>query len=86
MLRCMRTTLTLDADVAATGQRLQRARECSLKAVVNEALRRGLQEMEEPRKRGGVYRTPSVDLGRCLVGSLDDVSEVLALAEGEAFR
>lgn len=86
MLRGMRTTLTLDADVAAMLQRMQRTRECSLKAIVNEALRRGLQEMEGPRQRGGVYRTPAVDLGRCLVGSLDDVSEALAHAEGESFR
>ena len=32
------------------------------------------------------YQTPTVDLGRCLVGSLDDVVEVLAVAEGERFR
>ncbi len=86
MLRCMRTTLTLDADVAATVQRMQRTRECTLKAIINEGLRRGLQEMEGPRERAAVYRTPSVDLGRCLVGSLDDVAEALALVEDEAFR
>ena len=86
MLRCMRTTLTLDADVAATVQRMQRTRECSLKAIINEALRHGLREMEGPRQRAGIYRTRSVDLGRCLVGSLDDVAEALALAEDEAFR
>jgi HTH-type transcriptional regulator / antitoxin HigA len=32
------------------------------------------------------YRTPSVALGQCLAGSIDDVSEALAVAEGEDYR
>ena len=28
----------------------------------------------------------SVDLGRCLIGSIDDAAEVMAIAEGEDFR
>ena len=31
-------------------------------------------------------RTPTADLGRCRPGSLDDVAEALAAAEGERFR
>lgn len=38
----MRTTLTLDADVAAQLKRLMRAQRMTLKAAVNAALRRGL--------------------------------------------
>ena len=82
----MRTTLTLDPDVAALAQRMQKARSCSFKAVINEALRQGLRRMEVPSTRSVPYRTPSVDLGRCLVGSLDDVAEALAVAESEEFR
>ena len=82
----MRTTLTLDADVAALLRRMQQARGGSLKAVVNDALRQGLQQMIAPSGSPAQYRTPTVDLGRCLVGSLDDVAEVLAVAEGERFR
>ena len=41
----MRTTLTLDDDVAAALERLRRARDASLKDVVNEVLRRGLSEL-----------------------------------------
>ena len=37
----MRITLTLDDDVAAMIERIRRAREASLKDIVNEALRRG---------------------------------------------
>ncbi len=82
----MRTTLTLDPDVASLAQRLQKKRGLSFKAVVNEALRQGLRTMAAPSSGAGNYRTPSVDLGRCLTGSLDDVAEVLAVAEGEEFR
>ena len=41
MSRCMRTTLTLDEDVAAILERLRKSRDTSLKDLVNEALRRG---------------------------------------------
>jgi hypothetical protein len=37
----MRTTLTLDDDVAAALERLRRSRRIGLKRLVNEALRRG---------------------------------------------
>ena len=86
MFRCMRTTLTLEPDVAALAQRMQKAHGCSFKALVNEALRQGLRAMETPSERSVSYRTPSVDLGQCLVGSIDDVAEALAVAEGEGFR
>ena len=41
----MRTTLTLDNDVAAVLERLRKSRNASLKELVNEALRRGLKEI-----------------------------------------
>ena len=82
----MRTTLTLDADVAALLRRMQESDGRSLKAVVNDALRRGLRQMATPCEPGERYRTPTVDLGRCLAGRLDDVAEVLAVAEDERFR
>ena len=82
----MRTTLTLDPDVAALAERMQRVRGQSFKVIVNEALRSGLRAMEVPSGESVAYKTRAVDLGRCMVGSLDDVAEVLALAEGEDFR
>ena len=83
----MRTTLTLDSDVAALLRRLHASCGGSFKALVNEALRQGLRRMSEPPPdRLTRYRTPAVDLGSCLHASLDDVSEVLAVAEGERFR
>jgi Arc/MetJ-type ribon-helix-helix transcriptional regulator len=81
----MRTTLSLDDDVAAALERLRKGRDASLKEVVNEALRQGLRQMDRKQRRSR-FRTRTVDLGRCRIGSLDDVAEALALAEGEAFR
>ena len=82
----MRTTLTLDKDVAAVLQRLRKARDQSMKDLVNEALREGLKQMVAPRRKRGPLRTGSVDLGRCLLGNVDNVADVLAVAESESFR
>ena len=82
----MRTTLTLDEDVAVLLERLQNEQKLSFKEAVNSALRLGLRQLETPPKRRKLYRTTSVSLGRCLQASLDDVAEVLAVAEGEDFR
>lgn len=83
----MRTTLTLDDDVAAALARYRKVSRQGLKEAVNEAMRLGLTQLAqakpEPRPP---YRTPSVALGRCLVEGIDDVAEVLAVAEGESFR
>ena len=81
----MRTTLTLDDDVAAAIERLRQAREASFKDLVNEALRRGLKEMAEPRKTREPFRTRSVALGPAPIG-IDNVSEAIAVAEGERAR
>jgi len=85
MLRCMRTTLTLDDDVAAWIEDVRANSNASLKEVVNEALRLGLKALTEPPAAGPAYATPSSSLGGCLVASLDDVADALALAEGESF-
>lgn len=82
----MRTTLTLDPDVAALLERVRKGRDVSLKDAVNEGLRRGLRQMMEPAKPSDPPRTMSVPLGRCLVGDLDNVAEALAIAEGDGFR
>lgn len=82
----MRTTLTLDDDVAAALERLRKERRQSLRAVVNETLRRGLGKPGRPRKPGARFRTRALSLGRCRLDNLDNIAEVLAVAEGESFR
>ena len=62
----MRTTLTIDDDVAASLERLRRARDGSLKDLINEALRRGIKEMSARPKRRETFRTRAVDVGEAL--------------------
>jgi hypothetical protein len=80
----MRTTLTIDDDVAAKLRAA--AKDRPFKTVVNEALRAGLKALEKrvpPRKP---YRTRGFNLGPSLVGSLDNVEEVLSRVEGDAHQ
>ena len=76
----------MDKDVAAQINRLRKEREASLKKVINDVLRVGLQETETSDRKRKPYRTKGISIGRCLSGSIDDVSEALAVAEGESFR
>ena len=82
----MRTTLTLDKDVAARLGQASRRRRQPLKQVVNAALRAGLAALEEAEARRRPFHTTPLDLGPSLVGSLDDVAGVLARVEGETHR
>ena len=81
----MRTTVTLDDDVAAHLARLERKRKQPFKELLNEALREGLARLDAPVAPAD-FRTAPLDLGSSLIGSLDDVTEALAVAEGEDFR
>jgi Ribbon-helix-helix protein, copG family len=81
----MRTTLTLDDDVAAEIERLRRQREQSLKDVINDLLRRGLREMRTRPKPKKPFRTKTYDMGPFLV-NIDNVAEAIAHAEGEDFK
>jgi len=81
----MRTTLTLDADVSIELEALRRKRGLSLKAAVNDALRRGIRAMAESPRPGSAFVTRSVDLGLPRL-PLDNIAEVLAAAEGDGFH
>jgi Arc/MetJ family transcription regulator len=81
----MRTTLTLDDDVAAQLERLRRTRNANLKDLVNEALRRGLRDMSTPQKKRRMFRTRAFRMGKPLV-NIDNVAEALAYLEGEGFK
>jgi metal-responsive CopG/Arc/MetJ family transcriptional regulator len=82
----MRTTLTLDDDVAASLERLRKSRNASLKKLINDALRRGLKDMGNRTKRRERSRTRSVALGKLRIASLDNIGEALAIAESEAYK
>ncbi len=80
----MRTTLTLDPDVAERVERLQAARGTSMKDIINQGLRAGLDRLEHPAPPRR-FRTKKVTL-KPRGTSVDDVAEVLALAEGDDYR
>lgn len=78
----MRTTLTLDPDVAAQLDRRRRDRHSSLKAEVNHLLRVGL---EHERESVGAavpepFRVEPFSVGELLI-DVDDVSAALDLIE-----
>ena len=81
----MRTTLTLDDDVAVVLERVRKQRDASLKELVNEALRRGLRDMSSRPKRRSL-RTRSVALGRLRIAGIDNIAEALSIAEGETSK
>ena len=78
--------MTLDDDVAVRLEQERRKRRTSFKAVLNDVLRVGLDAAQAPERKRKVFETRGFDLGPSLVGSLDDVEEVLSRAEGEAHR
>jgi hypothetical protein len=82
----MRTTLSLDDDVAVLLDRLQKERDATFKEIVNEALRQGLERMTKPATPKKPFRTRSVALGKCYFPNLDNTWEVLAEAEGESYK
>jgi hypothetical protein len=81
----MRTTLTIDEDVAVQLERLRRARDVNLKELVNEALRRGLRDMNGARQKRKPVRTRSFPMGKPLI-NIDNVAEALAHLEGDGFK
>ena len=82
----MRTTLTLDDDVAAKLSLVREEKNLSLKFLVNEVLRIGLEAyLDESQKTAIPYRLKTVKLA-ARVPSVDDVADVLSTFEGESFK
>ena len=78
----MRTTITLDDDVAARLKRLSRGGR--FKDVVNQVLRRGLDRIETREPRPDYKIRPVMLEPRR--SDLDNVAEVLAEIEGDRHR
>ena len=79
MMWCMRTTLTLDPDVATMIEQVRRERHASLRDVVNDALRRGLTAAKTAPREPFVTR--AVDLGSPWLPNIDDIADVLEQIE-----
>jgi len=71
----MRTTLTIEDDVAAELDELRRKHDVSLKEFVNDVLRQGLRAMDQPKKRKP-FRTRTFSMGEPLI-NIDNIGEVL---------
>ncbi len=82
----MRTTLTLENDVATHLKRFCQERQIAMEDLMNQALREGLRQIETPAPNPLPFETDSVSVGRCLIGNLDDIAEALELADGEFFK
>ena len=72
----MRTTLSLDDDVAAQLEAWRAKENLTFKQAVNAALRRGFNERSHPKSRKP-FRTKPIDMGRCRLANLDNVWAVL---------
>jgi len=82
----MRTTLTLDDDVAAKLKAEQHRAGRTFREIVNEALRQGLASQRVTTKRRSL-RITARDLGELKPGlSLDNVVELIERAEGPLYR
>ena len=77
----MRTTVNLDADVAAAVEQLRRERSLGLSEAVNELVRTGLQA-KPPRRRP--FRQRSQPLGLRI--DVTDVAEAIESLDGADAR
>jgi hypothetical protein len=81
----MRTTLTLDDDIAAKLQLASRRSGQSFRDVVNHTLRRGLQQQSTTPRTP--FKVNARDMGGLRPGlSLDNVSELIESLEGPLAR
>jgi len=81
----MRTTISLDDDVLERARTVAEKLGAPFKTVVNEALRNGLDQIEQPAKYRSYKTKPrkmSLKAGR----NIDNIGELLAQIEGEDHR
>lgn len=76
----MRTTLTLDPDVAAMLKKEMRQQKATLKETINRALRAGLQTPPNGGTPPQPYRMKTLSLGKLLI-NIDSASEALAILD-----
>jgi hypothetical protein len=81
----MRTTLSLDDDVIERARAVAGKLDTPFKTIVNEALRAGLDQVEQPAKQRS-YKTKPHKMGLRQGRNLDNIQELLAQVEGESSR
>lgn len=73
----MRTTLSLDADIAAELEAFQKHHRTSLKGAVNHLLREGLRAVKSKPKKARKTVTRVFNVEQVLIPSLEKTGEVL---------
>ena len=81
----MRTTLTIDDDVIERARAVAAKLGRPFRTIVNEALRAGLDHVEQPAKQRP-YKTRPHAMGLRPGRTLDNIQELLAQVEGEDSR
>jgi hypothetical protein len=81
----MRTTLSIDDDVMERARAVAAKLSTPFKTIVNEALRAGLDQVEQPAKQRR-YKTKPHKMGLRHGRNLDNIQELLAQIEGEDSR
>jgi hypothetical protein len=81
----MRTTLSIDDDVLHKARSVAAKLRRPLRTVVNEALRAGLDQVEQPARQRH-YKTEPHAMGLRSGRNMDNIQELLAQIEGEDFR
>ena len=82
----MRTTLTLDDDVAVRIERMRKDTDASLKEIVNGLLRKALDAPEPPPAERPRIDVRVFNIGSCALPNVDKIADVLAFGEGEDYR
>ncbi|MEA3429184.1 MAG: type II toxin-antitoxin system VapB family antitoxin [Thermodesulfobacteriota bacterium] len=81
----MRTTLSIDDDVMDRARALATKLRTPFRTIVNEALRAGLDQVEQPAKHRR-YKTKPNAMGLRPGRNIDNIQELLAQIEGEDSR
>ena len=81
----MRTTLSIDSDVMERSREVAARLNAPCRAVINKALRIGLEQVEQTAKHRP-YKTEPHPMGLRSGRNLDNIQELLAQVEGEDSR
>jgi hypothetical protein len=82
----MRTTVSIDDDLALRLEHERLAEHKTFKEYLNQVIRAGLAAGARSRVPTERFRTESASLGGRLVGEAHSVSELLAVADGDGYR
>ena len=81
----MRTTLTIDDDIAKALKQRARENGVSFKAIVNDVLRRGLSTGDKPPRRRGGFKVEASHRGFCAGIDIQRLNQLVDDMETEAF-